>query len=125
MKFPDKATVDRLKAPGVQVLSASNQASLGTTPWKVERDKDAGPLQLLSRLPGYVEQKMMLSGQSDETRRVTMIAEPAPPPVPAKPAENVKKNGSGRRSSGGKSGKSSGNESKGSGGDSIDVPIVR
>jgi serine/threonine protein kinase len=108
--------------PGVQVLSANNLASLGTTPWKVERDKDAGPLQLLLRMPGYVEQKMMLSGQSDETRRVTMIAEPASPPVPAKTAENVKKNGSGRRSSG-KSGRSSGNESKG--GDSIDVPIVR
>ena len=54
-------TLEILSQPtGAQVLGLTNQVPLGITPWRVEREKDAGPLQLLLRMPGYVEQKMML-----------------------------------------------------------------
>ena len=110
--------------PGVQVLGLRDQAALGITPWKIERPKDKGPLELVLRTPGYVDQKLLFNAQTDETRRVTMIAE-TNHPTPATPAENPKKNVPGKRQSG--SNKSGRNPGKGPppGGDSIDVPIVR
>ena len=111
--------------PGVQVLSLPDQAPLGVTPWKLERPKNKGPLELILRTPGYTDQKLLLDAQTDETRRVTMIAESAHP-TSGKTAENPKKNVPGKRPSGpNKSGRNPVKGPTSSGGDSIDVPIVR
>jgi serine/threonine-protein kinase len=123
---PAEATPVKLEIlsqpPGAQVLGMPNQVPLGLTPWRIERPKDKGSLELLLRMPGFVDQKLLLSAQADETRRVTMIAEP-PHPTPVKPAENPKKNAPVKKPNGAnKPGKPPG---KSSGGDSIDVPIVR
>jgi serine/threonine-protein kinase len=106
--------------PGAQVLGLPSQEPLGVTPWRLERPKDRGPLELVLRLPGYTDQKLLLTAQADETRRVTMNPEPVPA---AKPAENTKKNAPVKKPGGpGKPGK---NQGKPPSGDSIDVPIVR
>ncbi len=106
--------------PGAQVLELPGQVLLGVTPWKLERPKDRGPLELLLRMPGFVDQKLLLGAQADETRRVTLSPEA---PAPVKPTENGKKNAPVKKS--GSQSKSGKNPAKGSSGDSIDVPIVR
>ena len=106
--------------PGAQVLELPNQVPLGITPWRIERPRDRAPLELLLRLPGFVDQKLLLNAQADETRRVTMNPEPA---TPAKPAENTKKNAPVKKPGGStKPGKIPAHPP---GGESIDVPIVR
>jgi len=106
--------------PGAQVLGLPGQTPLGITPWRLERPADRGPLELLLRLPGFADQRLLLTAQADETRRVTMNPEPA---TPAKPAENTKKNAPVKKPGG--SSKPGKNPAKSPGGDSIDVPIVR
>ncbi len=106
--------------PGAQVLELPNQVQLGVTPWRLERPRDRAPLELLLRLPGFADQKLLLNAQADETRRVIMNPEPA---TPAKPAENPKKNAPVKKPGG--SSKPGKNPVHPPGGESIDVPIVR
>lgn len=118
---PAKVTLEILsQPPGAQVLELPSQTQLGVTPWRQERPKERGPLELVLRLPGFVEQKLLFGAQADETRRVTLSPET---PTPVKPAENVKKNVPVKKS--GSQNKAGKTPAKGQSGDSIDVPIVR
>ena len=111
--------------PGVQVLTQRELVLQGITPWQVERPRDKGPLELVLRSPGYIDQKLVFHAQADETRRVTMIAETTPA-TPVKTAENPKKNVPGKRPLGPKNpGKTPGKSPAAGGGDADYVPIVR
>jgi hypothetical protein len=65
--------------PGAQVLSASDLRPLGTTPWKLERPLSEGKLEVVVRLPGYHDQKLVFDGTRDDLRPVKLVAAPAPP----------------------------------------------
>ena len=65
---------------GAQVLSAAEQRVLGVTPWSQKLPVGKGKLELLLRLPGHHDQKVVFDGTSDDTRQVKLIALPPPPP---------------------------------------------
>jgi serine/threonine protein kinase len=66
--------------PGAQVLSAVDQRPLGTTPWKLERPIVEGKLEVVVRLPGFFDQKLVFDGTHDDSRPIKLAA--APPVVP-------------------------------------------
>jgi hypothetical protein len=78
---------------GAQVLSAAEQRVLGTTPWRQERGRGQGHVELLLRLSGYHDQKVVFDGTMDDSRMVKLIAVPPPPPEKpeTKPAIDPKK----------------------------------
>lgn len=77
---------------GAQVLSAAEQRVLGTTPWRQEQARGQGHLELLVRLSGYHDQKVVFDGSMDDSRMVKLIAVPPPPEKPdVKPAVEPKK----------------------------------
>ena len=58
------------------MLELPGQATLGS-PVKLERPRIAGRWSSL-RMPGFVDQKLLLGAQADETRRVTLGPEAQP-----------------------------------------------
>ena len=76
---------------GAQVLSAAEQRVLGTTPWRDERARGSGNLELLLRASGYYDQKVVFDGSMDDSRMVKLIAVPPPPNTAPKPPPEVKK----------------------------------
>lgn len=76
---------------GAQVLSAAEQRVLGTTPWRDERPRGGGNLELLLRQAGYHDQKVVFDGSMDDSRMVKLIAVPPPPNATPKIAPEVKK----------------------------------
>ncbi len=91
---PQKVTLSIDSDPrGAQVLSAAEQRVLGSTPWRDERTRGQGNVELLLRMAGYHDQKVVFDGAMDDTRLVKLIAVP---PVPttdpaAKPVVDIKK----------------------------------
>ncbi|MFO0578476.1 MAG: serine/threonine-protein kinase [Polyangia bacterium] len=79
--------------PGAQVVSTVDGKILGKTPWQLERPRPDGKLEVVLRLDGYAETKLVFDGQSDDARQIKLAAQP-PAPVPAMPAtgEATKKN---------------------------------
>jgi len=79
---------------GAQVLSAAEQRVLGTTPWRQERARGQAHVELLVRLSGYHDQKVVFDGTMDDSRLVKLIAVPPLPPPDkpeAKPVVEAKK----------------------------------
>lgn len=76
---------------GAQVLSAAEQRVLGTTPWRDERPRGAGNLELLLRASGYHDQKVVFDGSMDDSRMVKLIAVPPQPNTAPKNPIDVKK----------------------------------
>ena len=76
---------------GAQVLSAAEQRVLGTTPWRDERARGSGNLELLLRASGYYDQKVVFDGSMDDSRMVKLIAVPPQPNTAPKNPIDVKK----------------------------------
>jgi serine/threonine protein kinase len=87
---------------GAQVLDGAGLAVLGTTPFGVERVVGAGRLEVMLKLPGHIDQKVVFDGTVDDSRQITLSAAPVvvpPAPLPSVPsakpplATDVKKPG--------------------------------
>ena len=76
---------------GAEVLSSPELRPLGTTPWKSERPAGQGKLEVVVRLKGYYEQKLIFDGAHDDTRPVKLAVMPPPPGQPG-PVDPNKKN---------------------------------
>jgi len=63
--------------PGAQVLSLPELRPLGVTPWTTERPAGQGKLEVLVRLSGYYDQKLVFDGSHAESRPITLAAMPA------------------------------------------------
>jgi serine/threonine-protein kinase len=103
--------------PGAQVVSTTDGKLLGRTPLQLERTRPEGKLEVVLRLDGYAETKLVFDGQSDDSRTITLAVQP-PAPVPAvtAPGEATKKNALWKKPVG-KPGKSHD--------DDLVVPVVR
>jgi serine/threonine protein kinase len=73
---------------GAQVLSSPELKPLGVTPWQTTRDKSAGKLEVVVRLKGYYDQKLIFDGSHDDSRPIALAAMPVTTPT----ATPVKKN---------------------------------
>ncbi|MBL9006628.1 MAG: serine/threonine protein kinase [Myxococcales bacterium] len=77
---PSQVTLSIDSEPrGAQILSAAEQRVLGSTPWRQERARGQGHVELLIRLSGYHDQKVVFDGSMDDSRLVKLIAIPPPP----------------------------------------------
>ena len=85
--------------PGLDYLGQLHKAGsvlrvLGTTPWRQERARGQAHVELLVRLSGYHDQKVVFDGTMDDSRLVKLIAVPPLPPPDkpeAKPVVEAKK----------------------------------
>ncbi len=69
----------RSEPAGAQIVQVSDQQSLGTTPWLVERDRGGPPIKVLLRLAGYAEQTVVIELHEQYDRTVQLVATAATP----------------------------------------------
>lgn len=90
---PNASIVVESEPAGAQVLGVPDGKPLGTTPWRLQRDRQAGKLEVVVRQAGYADQKLVFDGQSDDTRLVKLVASsPQGPAANPTSAEIAKKN---------------------------------
>src|SRR5262249_38732390 len=76
---------------GAQVLRASDNALLGTTPFSENVVKSDEVVRYVLKLTGYVDARVELPARADASRLVALLADPPPPgPAPAPVAPRVK-----------------------------------
>jgi serine/threonine protein kinase len=106
---------------GAQVLSSPELKPLGGTPWRTERLPSQGKLEVVIRLPGYFDQKLVFDGIHDDARAIKLAVTPAAAPDPGKrPGPVVKKPW--QKPAGKPAGPAS---TKKKGDEDVDVPVVR